>query len=203
MIDTIIFDLGNVLISWKPDEYLEKNIPDINLRNKLLNHVFRGPEWLKLDNGDITIDDAIDAIAVKASLKKEQIRAAFDMRKKILFPLTRNTKLLPSLKKRGFRLYFLSNFPDDLFDEIHAAYDFFRFFDGGEISARLNASKPDVKIFQIFLNNHSLNPENCLFIDDSHYNATSAEFLGMKVIHLENPEILQQNLENVLNIKIS
>jgi putative hydrolase of the HAD superfamily len=203
MITTIIFDLGNVLLSWKPDEFFDRNGYDRTRKETILKEVFRSNEWLQLDNGDITIKEAVDSIAVKSILNKEEIRAVFDLRTKILFPLVSNTKMLPALKKHGFKLYFLSNFPDDIFDEIHNKYDFFRNFDGGEISARVNASKPDEKIFRIFLKKHSLKAESCLFVDDSHKNANSAEKMGMKVIHLEEPDMLKSALEKVLNIKLN
>lgn len=202
MITTLIFDLGNVLISWKPEEYFEKNGYDKAHKEIIIAEIFKSPEWLQLDNGDFTLEEAVERIAVKSSLEKAEIRAIFDLRTKIIFPLTRNTSLLPVLKKHGFKLYFLSNFPDDIFDEIHNKYDFFRLFDGGEISARIKASKPDEKIFRIFLKKHSLAAENCLFIDDSHKNANSAEMLGMKVIHLEKPDTLRAGLEKVLNMKL-
>jgi putative hydrolase of the HAD superfamily len=202
MISTIIFDLGNVLISWKPAEYFENNGYEKTRLETILNEVFHSPEWLMLDNGDLSLREAVDRIAAKSSLKKEEIRAIFDLRTKIIFPLHFNTKLLNGLKKHGFRLYFLSNFPDDIFDEIYHKYDFFRQFDGGEISARVNASKPDERIFRILMEKHSLDAAGCLFIDDSHKNTVSAELLGMKAIHLEEPGMLREKLEAVLGIII-
>jgi putative hydrolase of the HAD superfamily len=200
MITTIIFDLGNVLISWKPEEYFDKNGYDKAHKEIILNDVFKSQEWLQLDNGDFTLDEAVERIAKKSILKKDEIRAVFDLRTRIIFPLASNTILLPELKKQGFKLYFLSNFPDDIFDEIENKYDFFRYFDGGDISARVKASKPDEKIFRIFLKKHNLHPDDCLFIDDTHKNAHSAEKIGMKVIHLEEPEMLKSSLEKILKI---
>ena len=202
MISTIIFDLGNVLLNWKPEEYFDKNGYDKAHKEIIINEIFKSNEWLQLDNGDFTLDEAVERIAAKSCLNNEEIRAVFDLRTRILFPLGCNTILLPGLKKQGFKLYFLSNFPDDIFDEIHNKYDFFRHFDGGEISARIKASKPDEKIFRIFLKKHDLRPENCLFIDDSHKNAHSAESLGMKVIHLEEPDMLKSQLEKVLCLRL-
>jgi len=202
MITTIIFDLGNVLISWKPEEFFDKNGYDKTYKYLVLKEVFKSNEWLQLDNGDFTLDEAVERIAENSTLKKDEIRAVFNLRTKIIFPLAANTILLPELKKHGFKLYFLSNFPDDIFDEIRNKYDFFRHFDGGEISARVKASKPDEKIFRIFLKKHSLKPEECLFIDDTHKNAHSAESLGMKVIHLEDPDMLRSSLQKTLNISL-
>jgi FMN phosphatase YigB (HAD superfamily) len=52
MIRNIVFDLGNVLISFKPDEFFEKeNYPE-NYRATILNDIFDSNEWQLLDNGD-------------------------------------------------------------------------------------------------------------------------------------------------------
>lgn len=128
MIKNIIFDLGNVLLSWKPGEYFERSGYDIDTVNLILNDVFKSPEWLSLDNGDLSTPEAIDQIAERSSLKKDYICSLFDLRTNIIYPLNDNIKLLPELKKKGFKLYFLSNFPLDFFEEVKNKYEFFSFF---------------------------------------------------------------------------
>lgn len=203
MIKNIIFDLGNVLISWKPEEYLIKNGYGEKERTTILNEVFRSKEWLSLDNGDMSLKEAVKRIAFKSSLKTDEIYSVFNLRTRILFPLEGNTKMVPALKKEGFRLYYLSNFPEDIFDEVEAKYEFFRYFDGGLISARAKASKPNEKIYRKLLDHYSLLPEESLFIDDTHANAVSAEMLGISVIHLAEPYLLREKLEEFLGINIA
>ena len=202
MIKNIIFDLGNVLISWKPEDYLVENGYSEKERSVILEEVFRSREWLALDNGDITLDEAVKRISGRSGLKTGEIYSVFNLRTRILFPLSENTKILPVLKKEGFRLYYLSNFPGDIFDEVSTKYDFFRNFDGGLISARAKASKPDEKIYRQLFLHYSLLPEESLFIDDTHANVFSAEKLGVFVIHLSQPSLLRKKLEEFLGIKI-
>ncbi|MGD0583140.1 MAG: HAD family phosphatase [Bacteroidales bacterium] len=202
MIRNIIFDLGNVLISWKPEEYLIRNGYQEAARETILRDVFKSPEWLALDNGDMSLDEAVKRIALSSTLKIPEIYSVFDLRIKILHPIKENTKMVPALKERGFRLYYLSNFPEDIFDEVESRYDFFRYFDGGLISARAKASKPDEKIYRILIDRYSLIPGESLFIDDSHANALSAEMLGISVIHLSEPSTLKEKLEDLLGIAI-
>ncbi len=75
-----------------------------------------------------------------------------------MFPLDDNVRLLPALKKHGFSLYYLSNFPLDIFEEIKNDYFFFRYFNGGIISSEVKLSKPDVRIFKYIQNEYSLSP---------------------------------------------
>ena len=201
MIRNIIFDLGNVLLSFKPEEYFDNNGYSEDSKRTIISEIFKSREWAQIDNGEINITDAIETISARSSLQTHEIAAVFNLRTKIIFPLAFNIKLLPVLKKHGFMLYFLSNFPDDIFDEVFNQYTFFKFFDGGIISARVKASKPDGKIFRIFLEKYSLTPEECLFIDDSEPNVTSAILTGMIGIHLRNPKELSGQIEKVLNFK--
>jgi HAD superfamily hydrolase (TIGR01509 family) len=198
MIRNIIFDLGNVLLSWKPDEYLETTEYSKKEITIILDDIFRSNEWLKLDNGDLTVKEAIDIISTKSSLNRALIERVFENRIEILHPLTDNVKLLPVLKKRGYRLYYLSNFPKDLFQPVLDRNDFFSFFDGGLISADLRLSKPDVRIFKTLLDKYKLKSEESLFIDDLHANIMGARESGIKSIHLDHHHMLGEYIKEIL-----
>lgn len=198
MIKNVIFDLGNVLISFIPSEFFrKKNYPE-NIRKTILNDIFKSDEWKMLDNGDITVNEAIDALTLKSTMKREEIVFIFKMRTEIMFPLDENVRLLPALKKRGFSLYYLSNFPLDIFEEIRNDYYFFRYFDGGIISAEVKLSKPDVRIFSCILEKYSLNPQECIYIDDLEENVLSAETLNIKGLTTFGSENISELIEKVL-----
>jgi putative hydrolase of the HAD superfamily len=202
MIKNIIFDLGNVLISFKPAEYFEKNKYPENVKNKILSDIFASKEWLLLDNGDITTSEAIEGISKKSSLNKKEIAHIFNLRTDLMFPLDTNVRLLPALKKRGFRLYYLSNFPSDIFDEVRSGYYFFKYFDGGLISAAARSSKPDVGIYKNIMEKYSLIANECLFIDDIEINVRTAESLGMKVIATNGSPEISKEIEEALKSEI-
>lgn len=202
MIKNLIFDLGNVLLSWKPEEFLENCGYATERKAIIINDIFRSPEWLMLDNGDISIGDAIERIAAKSSLKSGEIAAVFDLRPRILYPLVSNIKMLPALKKQGFKLYYLSNFPDDIFDDLVEQYDFFKYFDGGLISARAKASKPDRRIYEMLLEKYSLKAGESLFADDSLLNVRGAETVGIKGVHVSIPEDLRGHLKEIVEAEV-
>jgi len=198
MIKNIIFDLGNVLISFKPAEYFEKNKYPENIKNTILSDIFGSNEWRMLDSGEITTPQAIEAISKRSSLNKKEIAHIFNLRTDLMFPLDSNVRLLPELKKRGFRLYFLSNFPSDIFDEIRSGYYFFKYFDGGLISAVAKSSKPDVGIYKSIMEKYSLIANECLFIDDIEKNVKTAESLGMKGIATNGSLEISKEIEKAL-----
>jgi epoxide hydrolase-like predicted phosphatase len=200
MIKNIVFDLGNVLISFKPSEYFDKkNYPE-NIKERVLNDIFGSKEWLMLDNGEITTPEVIEAIASKSYLKKEEIARIFNLRTELMYPLDLNIRLLPELKKLGFRLYYLSNFPLDIFEEVKSEYFFFRYFDGGIISAEAKYSKPDRRIYEVFLNKYSLVPEESLFIDDLEVNIKAAESVGMKGLVTFGSLEISEKIEAALSL---
>jgi haloacid dehalogenase superfamily, subfamily IA, variant 3 with third motif having DD or ED len=180
MIRNIIFDLGNVLISFRPEEYLIKNNYPEAKRKIIHSDIFGSNEWLLLDNGEISTPEAIDSIAGKSSLRRQEIALIFNKRTEIMSAVDNNTKLVPGLKKVGYRLYYLSNFPADIFDEVKRSYPFFKYFDGGIISAIVRYSKPNPEIFRLLLEKYGLNPSECFFIDDHEENILVAESIGMK-----------------------
>ena len=200
MIKNIVFDLGNVLISFRPAEFFKKkNYPE-NIINKIVDDIFGSKEWKMLDNGDITTSEVIDAISLKSSLTKEEIAHIFNLRTEMMFPLDRNVRHLPELKKQGFRLYYLSNFPLDVFEEIKDGYYFFKYFDGGVISSLVNFSKPDSRIYKILLEKYLLLPEETLFIDDLEINVKAAEVLGMKGLITYGSEEISEEISEKLKI---
>lgn len=202
MIRNIIFDLGNVLISFIPSDYLKKkNYPEF-IQHRILNDIFRSEEWKKLDNGDITVPEAIESISRKSALKREEIALVFNFRTDIMFPLDENVRTLPELKKQGFKLYYLSNFPLDSFEEVRNDYYFFRYFDGGIISSQVKLSKPDPRIYRQILITYGLDPEECLYIDDIQENVIAAESVGMQILFTNGSPRIASELAKKLNISL-
>jgi glucose-1-phosphatase len=200
MVKNIIFDLGNVLISFKPSEYFDKKKYPETIKATILSDIFGSEEWQMLDKGEITTSEAIDAIAIRSTLNKEEIAHIFNLRTDLMFPLDQNVRLLPELKKQGFRLFYLSNFPLDIFDEIRSGYYFFKFFDGGLISAEVKSSKPESRIYEIFLERYSLVAEECLYIDDIEINVKAAEMIGMTGLFTNGSLQISKEIEKVIKL---
>jgi epoxide hydrolase-like predicted phosphatase len=199
MIKNIVFDLGNVLVSFKPSEYFTKENYSENILNAILQDIFESKEWIMLDKGEISVTEAIDAITSVSSLKKAEITHIFNLRTNLMFPLDENVKLLAGLKKQGFKLYYLSNFPKDVFDDIKSGYYFFKYFDGGIISSEVHVTKPDLRIYELLLEKYSLNANDCLFIDDLEINVEAAEISGMNGLVTFGSQNISKELKEALS----
>lgn len=198
MIKNLIFDLGNVLISFIPSDFLRRKEYPENKINTILSDIFSGKEWAMLDNGDISTPEAISSITARSSLSRAETELVFNLRKDILFPMGENVRLLPALKKEGYKLFYLSNFPLDLFEEVKNDYYFFRHFDGGIISAEARLSKPDIRFFELILNKYGLAAGDTLFIDDLPANVEAASATGMKGYVTYGSDKIEAELKDIL-----
>ena len=55
MIDTIVFDVGNVLVEWNYSDYLDGLGFSLETKAAVINAVFENPVWNKLDQGTVLL----------------------------------------------------------------------------------------------------------------------------------------------------
>lgn len=197
MVKNIIFDLGNVLINFQPVKYLQSLGLTESEVDFIHKEIYLSEEWVELDRGTLTKKEALSRICERNENKRQLLENHSDFMK-VLTPIESNTSLLQGLKEQGFRLYYLTNYHDELFTICFNSYDFFRNFEGGVVSAHIKFIKPQPQIFKALLEKFSLNPEESLFIDDSLNNTLAAEKLGIQTIHLEEPALLKMKLDQIL-----
>jgi 2-haloacid dehalogenase len=193
--DTVVFDLGGVLVDWDPRYLLRKVMPGReremeSILADILNH-----EWnLARDHGDSWPD-------AMAALEKEYPRwvdvfRAFDER----WPETLRgsheavVQILRELDERGTRLYALSNWSAQKFPHAEERFDWLRCFDGIVVSGRVKMVKPDPAIFRYLLERYGLEASDVFFIDDHEPNTVAARSLGMHAHHFRDATSLRADL---------
>ena len=67
MIRQIVFDMGNVLIHYRPQRYVQRLDVAEEDRPLLLREVFGSVEWIRLDRGSIGQEEAAAAMAAPAA----------------------------------------------------------------------------------------------------------------------------------------
>ena len=194
MIKNIIFDLGNVLIRFKPEEFVNKNIKK-EYREKFFNAVFKGQEWADLDRGVLEYSDAVKIFSEKIPECSSEIKKLFDNYiLDVLEPIEKNIEIMKSLKGK-YKLFVLSNFHYPAFDYIFKNWEFFKYFDGKVVSGHCKLLKPEKKIYELLCLTYSLKPNECVFIDDTKVNIEAAEEFGINGIHLTDINILEEKLK--------
>ena len=200
MYKNIIFDLGNVLLSFNPKDYLKSKISEDRIDN-VYKAIFQSEEWIMLDRGTITEKDAINRIIERNNTYRDDINLAFKDWYDILRPIEEAVEILTKLKKNGYNIYYLSNFHELAFKEVTTKNNFFELFDGGVVSYAEKLIKPEEEIYKLILKRYNLNPRETIFIDDTKLNVDGASKLGIKAIFLEDPKKLRENLIS-LKVKI-
>ena len=196
-IKNIVFDLGRVLIKFEPKEYIEQNVPE-EKREDFYNGIFGSTEWLMLDRGTLSYEDAKKIFKERVSGVDKQIDRLFDVDLfEILQPIEENVKLLPKLKEK-YNLYILSNFHQPAFEHIFKKFEFFRLFDGHTVSCYYYLLKPEKEIYDTLIDKFNLIPKETVFIDDSKVNIDACEKEGIRGIHLPDYTELKQKLEEFL-----
>lgn len=195
MIKNIIFDLGNVLLEFQPDKYLkDKGLDDDNIEF-VKKEIFSSQEWIHLDEGTITREEANKHITKRnpdnAQLLSEHMNDFCNMFK----PIECNVEALKKLKEKEYNVYYLTNFHREAFLTVYNQNEFFKCFDGGIVSAHVNMLKPEHNIYQELIKETNIIPEESLFIDDTEVNTNAAKELGFDVIHLPDPTELQEKLK--------
>ena len=178
-----IFDLGNVLFTFKPEEFIQKLFPDRPLQIELAKAIFLRDEWLQIDLGELTFNEASEIISKKNPAQKADIQHVFEHICEMLVPMTETVVLLPKLKESGHKLYYLSNIGFDFRDYLTSKHEFFDLFDGGIFSCDVNIVKPDTRIYRVLLDKYNLSAQDCIFFDDIKENVKAASDIGIRGIH--------------------
>lgn len=199
MIDTLIFDMGQVLIHWNPDIFMDRYDLEPQERLLLRRQLFASIEWVQLDHGTITEETAVAQICARLPEKLHGIA-----RELVcgwwtwpFLPMEGMEELLRELKREGYRLLVLSNAGLPLrqyFPRLPGA----DCFEGFLVSAEEKLLKPQKEIFRTLTERYSLTPERCVFIDDLPGNCEGAVFAGLQaVIFRGDTALLRQELRRM------
>jgi len=199
MIKNVVFDLGNVLITFRLEAYLRARVPDETARRKILEAVFLSPEWLMLDRGTLSEEEAIRIYHKRCPEAKAVLGSSLhDLYEGLLQLINETIDLMSDLKNRGYHIYILSNYQEKAFAYITEKYGFPAHADGRVLSYEVKSLKPEPEIFQALFDKYGLIPDETIFIDDSIDNVRTAESLGIKGIQYKDHESFKKDLQKVL-----
>jgi 2-haloacid dehalogenase len=193
-IDTVIFDVGNVLLDWNPRHLYRKLFADEERMEWFLANICT-PAWnLERDRGR-SFAEAVRELVARHPEWEREIRA-FDERwhETIAGEIAGSIELLPQLKKKGIGLFALTNFSREKYDETFLRFPFLREFEGIIVSGHEGLLKPDAAIFRLFLDRYAREASRCLFVDDSARNVEGARRVGMEAVQFSDAASLRRDL---------
>lgn len=195
MIQNIVFDVGWVLFSYRPKEFVERYCPspaDAELVNREL---FEAPEWAETDRGTLTDEEYLSLVLGRVPERLRKVtRWLFLNWHEMPQPFPETEELVRTLKRNGYGLYILSNM-SSRFYRFYQRIPAIRCFDGIIVSSDVRQVKPEPEIYRTLFERFRLKPEECFFIDDRPENIAAGEELGMKgFCYRQDAEELKQAL---------
>lgn len=124
-----------------------------------------------------------------------------------------------SVSEDEFWKIFNEESPTGLFEELHRFFDFELFILSDQVTTRarylesihsfdafkqvyfscdIGACKPEVRAFNLILEQHALNPEECIFVDDWDKNVAGANSLGLHGVQFNDIEQSLRDIENII-----
>jgi len=189
MIKNYIFDFGNVLARFYPNELTAPYVADEAERQLITDVAFDRLYWAPLDEGTITDDEVKEGICSRLNNEQAVLGCkAYDNWVYNLTPVPNMKELVADLQKAGKKVYLLSNISQKFateYKEVQWIRELLDSFDGLIFSSDYKIVKPNKEIFEQILDKFALNPEQCLFIDDTLANITGAESAGIKGYHFD------------------
>ncbi len=179
MIRNIVFDMGNVVIRFDPDAFIERFGVSGGDKKTLLLEIFRSPEWVMMDRGTLTDEQAADILCPRVPEHLRDVaRKLIALWDRPIIEIEGIYPLIEELKSQGYGIYLLSNAScrqPDYWQRVPAA----KFFDGTLISYSVKLIKPMPEIYEKFFETFGLKREECFFIDDSPANIEAGLYVGM------------------------
>lgn len=198
-IDTIVFDLGGVLIDWNP-KYVYRTIFKTEEEVDTFLEEVCNMEWNVQQDAGRSLAEATEVLVAKHPQWEAEIRAYYTRWEEMLGgPIQASVDILESLQAgRQYRLYALTNWSSETFPIAFDRYEFLKIFEGILVSGVEKLIKPDPKIYSLLFEKFSIDPKRSVFIDDSLKNVEGAKAAGMHAIHFRSPMQMREELAELL-----
>jgi len=193
--NTIIFDLGAVLIDWNPDYLYKKLITNDQERKWFLENICT-PDWNEEQDSGRPLKEATEMLIEKHPGEETMIRAYYERWEEMLNgPIEGTVEIFKLLKEKNLmQLIALTNWSSETFPIALGKYDFLHWFHGRVVSGEEKTRKPFKVIYETLLKRYSVIPSEAIFVDDNKRNLIPAEELGITALHFTSPERLQKDL---------
>lgn len=197
-LDTIIFDLGGVLIDWNPEYVFRKIFEDEAEMRYFLSEVC-SPDWNEQQDAGRPLAVATETLVEQHPKYETEIRAFYGRWEEMLGgPIDGTVEILKQIHHdQKFRLYALTNWSSETWPVAIERYDFLQLFEGILVSGVEKMKKPDPKIYELIMSRYQISAAKALFIDDNARNVEGARAVGLNAVHFQSPPQLKQVLRNL------
>lgn len=191
MIKNIIFDIGNVILTFNIKDVLSRFTNILDEKKFIMDNIINSPEWLGnalIDTGFITREDAIEIVKDRTNhINDELITKFWNGYNDFAKVDNRVLDLIEKLRDKGYKIYLLSNI-NPYTHEVVKSSGLFELVDGYVLSYKEHMVKPYISIYKTLLERYQLLPEESVFIDDNQNNINTGNSLGLISCKVEQDE---------------
>lgn len=198
-IDTIIFDLGGVLLDWNPTYVYDDNYFESQEKRDTFFAKVCTSEWNEEQDGGRSISEGTNALLKIFPEWESAIRDYYGRWTEMLRgPIPETVELLRKLKEgKKYRLYALTNWQAELFQIALVRHGFLSWFDGILVSGVEKTRKPFPEFYNLLLSRFKIDASKAIFIDDNLRNVDAGNAVGIKSIHFQSPSQLEKTLQQL------
>lgn len=197
MIDTVIFDLGKVLVEFQALEGMRRmgfSEDEIQMMNR---NIF-GSLWEECDRIPYSNEEIRALFKAQVPGYEHLIDIMWDNVTEFTYVFPYTEKWIQSLKDRGIKIYILSNYGKQAFETNRKKYDFLDRVDGMVISYQEEIVKPSPEIYEILLKRYGIDRTRAVFVDDRQINVDGVVNVGLKGILFESYEKTSKDLDRLI-----
>jgi FMN phosphatase YigB (HAD superfamily) len=190
--DTVIFDLGDVLFHWSAET-------KSTISAKLLKKILRSATWFEFEKGNLSEQEAYDAVAAEMGLASNEVRKAFQGARDSLKSNPALVDFIRELKEQfGLRIFAMSNISAPDFEVLRgkASPEEWALFERVFTSAEAHERKPNLGFYKYVLEQTGVDPLRTIFVDDKSENILTARSLGIKGIVFDSLDNLSRQIRN-------
>lgn len=197
-IKNIIFDLGGVLIDWKPDYVFKEVFKDDDKLAWFYREICT-MDWNENQDAGYPLKKATEERIALFPQYEDWIRMYYGRWEEMLGESIQGTVdlLKQCVDSPALKVVALTNWSAETFPIALKKFDFLQWFEGIVVSGEEMTRKPFPDIYQTTLKRFDLKPEQSLFIDDNKRNIEAAKALGIHCIHFSSPQQLEKELKKL------
>ena len=193
-IDTVVFDLGNVLIRWNPRNLYHKLFDNEQDMETFLSEVCN-TDWNEQQDAGRPWQEAIDEAIARHPNQEALIRAYRERWEEMLDGALEETVLiLEELHDNGVRLLALTNWSAETFPIALERFAFLQKFEDILVSGQEGIIKPAPEIFQLLKARYQFAGHHAVFIDDHAPNIEGARREGFNALQFTTAQQLRTEL---------
>lgn len=193
MTKNIIFDFGNVLVQWHPEQVYGEYFGDEAKAWWFLRHVVDMDWRQRIDAGE-SQDACIRELQERQPEYREAIELYRSKWREMLTGEVPGMRQLLSEVQQKYEVYGLTNWSMETFPEAREHFGILQMIDRYVVSGAEHLVKPDPLLFQVLLDRYSLRAEDCTFVDDNPVNVDAARDMGMRGIVFAGSDSLREEL---------